>query len=278
MFPHELITRYDKESLKKYWSIYRDQWNEPLQLKKADVLLSNKKVETNELMVAQLSENIEDKEQTTIIKRKEKEDVVSNNIVIPTTNIVLNREAKIIDARYFVQIAASKTPISKQLLSKLYSGSDSIIIRQEEGWLKYQLGGTQNFIQAEKIKQSANVLGAFVVAYRNDSKQLLWKTKSWQDFMNSSSGLEFVVQVSANQKQMNEKKRQQLEAKLGGVIREVVENGWYKYQLIVGSSYPEAVKKWKQVGTTISFVVSYQNNKKIKLSEAIKVYNEYKIR
>ncbi len=291
LFPHELISRYDKESLKKYWVIYRNQWEEPLIIKSDEISLAQKELipSLTQIETKDVSEKIKvdstqpevksmDKDVvlTSDIPKKTEEEFIGAKTIVKSVDIGgIKEEVSGVD-QYFVQIAASRTPISNQLLKSLYNGEDSVHTREEEGWIKYQLGGGESYEEARRIKQNVKVSGAFIVAYKNNAKQLLWKTTSWREFVQIKPKLVFVIQVSANKNKMTDDRKKSLEVKYSGQVREIEEEGWYKYQLVVGDSYNEAVKKWKQIGTKVSFVVAYYNNKKIKLSTAIKIYNENK--
>ena len=291
MFPHELISRYDKESLKKYWVIYRNQWEESLIIKSDEISLAQKELIPSlaQIETKDVSEKIrvdstqpevksmdKDVALTSDIPKKTEEEFIRAKTITMSVDIGGIKEEVSGADQYFVQIAASRTPISNQLLKSLYNGKDSVHTREEEGWIKYQLGGGESYEEARRIKQNVKVSGAFIVAYKNNAKQLLWKTTSWRQFVQIKPKLVFVIQVSANKNKMTDDRKKSLEVKYSGQVREIEEEGWYKYQLVVGDSYNEAVKKWKQIGTKVSFVVAYYNNKKIKLSTAIKIYNENK--
>lgn len=69
-----------------------------------------------------------------------------------------------------IQIAASKAKISDNLLSNIYSGSQSIDVITEEGWYKYSIAAGKTFDQAKSLLKQVNVPGAFIVAYHQNTK------------------------------------------------------------------------------------------------------------
>ncbi len=298
LFPSELISRFDKESLKRYWKIYQNQWSEPLIAgKQTDTIKSNYSINTD--LASSESKNSEttinnkpdsgynissDLTQNEIII-KQNPDVPKDEVknqkeedVIPSATIVTNDNSKTRDNTiyYYVQIAASKSPMNSAFLKTIYNGKDSIITRQEEGWYKYQIGKTTDYSKAQKEVANLTVEGAFIAAYKHDEKQILWKTLNSTNYLQGEKRLIFAIQLSANKNIISTEKRAELQKTAGGFIRQIEEDGWYKYQYIVGSSYQEAILKWKEIGTDISFIVAYFDNEKIDISKAIQIYKRNK--
>ena len=69
-----------------------------------------------------------------------------------------------------IQIAASKNPINNDKLKNIYCGNEEVREIVESGWYKYMIGSFSKYSEALSHKNSVNVIGAFVVAYRNSSK------------------------------------------------------------------------------------------------------------
>ncbi len=299
LYPLDFIKNFDRESLKKYWNMYQNQDREiDMMVSKSNIIsdsietprnisitLSNiSHPKTKEVLSNESSESVimidDNKNQQPLLSSGtiKKSDVIektkaSNNI--PSRSIEADSEIDN-NTYYYVQIAASRTPISEPLLNTIYKGHDSITIKQEEGWYKYQYGKTTNYEHAQNLVKKSNVAGAFVTAYKNNQKQVLWQAINSKNISSTVSKLVFVIQVSANSKPINIEQRAQLQNKAGGFVREIQEDGWYKYQYIVGSSYKDALLKWKKIGTKTSFLVAYFDGEKIPMSNAIKKYNENK--
>lgn len=71
---------------------------------------------------------------------------------------------------YKIQIAASYVPLSLQTLRKIYPSKDIINNELEGDVYKYSIGFYTSYEDACKAKESMNVAGAFVVAYKNGQR------------------------------------------------------------------------------------------------------------
>jgi len=290
LFPHELIRRFDKESLRRYWTIYQEQKFEttPITLNKFADSLKTSDIALNNISNPKLKEEysvVKNSESEIEITKTDDEDntvktEIANTVIVTqpeektTQSTLLYSDINDNQIWYCIQIAASRTPVSDLFIQSVYKGVDPVKVRQEEDWYKYQYGHTTNYTTAKEKLKETTARGAFIVAYANNEKQVLWRTllaKTSQKTLSSPSLVTFVIQVSANKKQLDTEQRGKLQQKYGGFIREIEEDGWYKYQIVVGSSYQEAIKKWKEIGTDISFVVPYYNNQKITMTEALKI-------
>ena len=161
-----------------------------------------------------------------------------------------------------------------EFIMTFYKGSDSIFTRIEEEWYKYQIGKTPTFSEALKTLNNTDIKGAFIVPYAGNEKLVLWKTlrpKTTVIPNKELKDLTFVVQIAASRDQLSNFQIKQLTKKTDGTIREIVEDDWYKYQLVVGASYSEAKKQWQQIGISKSFIVAYLNNGKIEMTEAFSI-------
>ncbi len=280
LFPHQMVSLYDKSSLKRYWAIYLNQWTElsrteippttsgnPIdtdqQLAKVDI--SKKHNTSNDIRV---KEKFDSRQTTSNLSKDDSKSIAANPLLEPsTTNETL----------YFIQIAASRSPLTGEFILTFYKGGDSIYTRIEEDWYKYQIGKTASFSEALKTLNNTDVEGAFIVPYAGNEKLILWKTLRSKTTVIPNqvvSGLTFVVQIAASRDPLSGFQIKQLTKNTAGSIREIQEDQWYKYQLIVGSSYSEARKRWQQIGITKSFIVAYFNNEKIEMTEAFRKLKE----
>ncbi len=293
LFITDLIKKYDKESLIRYWRMYQNQdkhisfshkTTDSIKSPSDKTIISTTNNIINSDTYSELTKTVslQTSDQVLISNDISEEPNTEFDTSIKTKYFAPNKDVNQAiytltndnNTYYFIQIAASRTPISNSLLKTIYKGNDSIIIKQEEGWYKYQLGKTTNYTTAQNLVQTLNIAGAFITAYKNNQKQILWKTINTKHISNDASKLVFVVQVSANIKPINIEQRAALQKKAGGFVREINEDGWYKYQYVVGSSYKEALNKWKKTGTDSSFIAAYYDGQKIAISKAIKIYNK----
>lgn len=168
---------------------------------------------------------------------------------------------------YVVQIAASKTPMEESHLTKIYSGNKQINTRREDGWYKYQIGQTPVYEEARETLQNVNVNGAFIAAYRNNERVGFGRITNRN--VSPSEPL-FVLQIAASKKQLSSK---QIEKIYQGNynVREIEEDGWYKYQIPAGATYNDARRLKNLLKINGAFTVAYVNNKKIDIRKAIEM-------
>jgi len=285
LFPHEMVTLYDKSSLKRYWAIYLNQWTE---LASTEVPASSSEKISTDTHLALVEVPKESKSSTDILVKPEYDsrqstatketeeleidkspDTSQTIAAIPTV-----QPAETNETFYFIQIAASRSPMTLPFIHTFYKGDDSVYTRIEENWYKYQIGKTPTFSEALQTLNKTDVKGAFIVPYAGDEKLVLWQTLRPKATVIPNKVLQdltFVVQIAASRDQLSAFQIKQLTKKIDGPIREIVEDKWYKYQLVVGASYSEAKKKWQQIGITKSFIVAYFNNDKIEMTEAFRI-------
>ncbi len=83
----------------------------------------------------------------------------------------LDRQRSLAGALVFeVQIAASRKPISKASLTRLYRAKNEIKMKHYDKWYKYSVGKFSSYNEAKAFVKKLRVRGAFVVAYKNDQK------------------------------------------------------------------------------------------------------------
>lgn len=283
LFPHEMVTLYDKSSLKRYWAIYLNQWTE-LASSEVPPTTSTEEILTD-TPLAMVEIPKENKGSTQILVKPEydsrqstatisTEAIESRDTPQTITAIPAIEPSTTNETFYFVQIAASRSPMPLPFIHTFYTGNDSIYTRFEENWYKYQIGNTPTFSEALKTLNNTEVKGAFIVPYAGDKKLVLWQILRRKTTVIPNKVLKdltFVVQIAASRDQLSSFQIDQLTKTIEGPIREIVEDHWYKYQLVVGTSYSEAKKKWQQIGITKSFIVAYYNNDKIEMTEAFSI-------
>lgn len=168
---------------------------------------------------------------------------------------------------YFVQIAASKSPIKENQLNDLYRGNKKIKMRQEEGWYKYQIGELPSLSLAKQTLKNTSVQGAFIIAYKGDKKINPWQTErnNYQ-----SSDIVFVLQIAASKSPLIESEIKQL-YNGNKQVREIRENGWYKYHIVAGPTYNDVRRLKNLLKIQGAFAVAYQNGIKLDIRKAIEL-------
>ncbi len=173
---------------------------------------------------------------------------------------------------FYLQLAASRQPMSGKEVEQIDTTHLTLRKILEDGWYKYQLPLGSDYITARHTIRDYSNKNTFLVAYRGTERLNLWETvKHIQtQKQKKKSSLVFVIQVAASRTPLSYKEQQKL--KPGAEhLRQIEEEGWYKYQIVVGPSYPLTIEKWKLCGTHISFPVAYLNGEKIEMAEALKI-------
>lgn len=178
---------------------------------------------------------------------------------------------------FFIQIAACRDTLAPQELERIYQGKLPVLIRQEDGWFKYQIGQTSQFSEAKNTLLLSGVKDAFIVPYLNNQRLVLWDVlKKEEPFENESisesqsSGIQFVVQIAASRDPLTDKELRKIYADISHV-RVIQEDGWNKYQIPVGNQYAQAHVLWKNCSVKGAFLAAYLNQNKIAMTEAIQL-------
>lgn len=74
------------------------------------------------------------------------------------------------DFVYRVQIAASHVMLGDAKIKKIYSGSRTIRFFEEEGYYKYFIEETPDFMEARRVLKESNVNDAFIASYKDGTK------------------------------------------------------------------------------------------------------------
>jgi DNA-binding NarL/FixJ family response regulator len=260
LFPHELITMYDKSSLKDYWNIYLNQWT------------TQPPLET----ITKQPETIESDSSSSIVNAQLIIDETPGDSILSTfksSTLSIIKDHPEDTTYYYVQISASREALTESFIRRFYKGDDSIYVRLEDNWYKYQIGKTPSYQKAKITLRQTAIKGAFIVPYSGSQKQELWQTISNRRKVVKNlklEGLTYVVQLAASRDPLSEVQLQMISKNTSGIIREVIEDNWHKYQLVVGPSFEEAKTHWLKAGKTTSFIVPYLNNEKISMIEAFK--------
>ncbi len=71
---------------------------------------------------------------------------------------------------YRVQIAASRVPLPRWKLARIYSRTSEVTKKHYDDWYKYSIGSFETYEDAKSFLSNVNVTGAFVVAYVDGEK------------------------------------------------------------------------------------------------------------
>jgi len=178
-----------------------------------------------------------------------------------------------------VQIAASRSPMNKNVLHNIYKGSRDIDKNIVDGWHKYSIGKFPDYETASQLKQKTNVSGAFVTAYKNgnllDIKQAIQlsegkapRVSAYANSNVSREGVTFKVQIAADRIQLDD---QRLKGIYNGVKKVELNKGegWYRYSIGHCPTYFHAKQLRRKTGVRGAFVVAYKNGQRL---------NAYKLR
>jgi hypothetical protein len=181
------------------------------------------------------------------------------------------------DVVFAVQVAASRIPLTRSQTWAIYSGNTTVEVIEENGWYKYRLTGFRLFSEANRVALESGVRDAFVIAYSEGKQIDLPQAREMTRVAETDvkrygrksmpNETDYFVQVAASRIRMDENSLGQL---CGDVnrCREVIEEGWFKYQIYAGNDYNEA-RELKSKMRPDAFVVAYIRGAKVKLYDAI---------
>ena len=169
-----------------------------------------------------------------------------------------------------VQIAASRIPLSDEKLHHIYKGNLPISMLREDGWYKYSVGKTENYIEARNTQQQTDVKGAFITACQAGNKLELYDAirKTRAGISTTSGEVGYYIQIAAGKKPINKNTLQKIYSGKKE-IRMSREDGWFKYRIFAGATYKQAASLKEQLSVEGAFVVALENGNKIFLQHAI---------
>ncbi|MBN1950602.1 MAG: hypothetical protein JW801_05330 [Bacteroidales bacterium] len=175
-----------------------------------------------------------------------------------------------------IQVAASRIPLTRSQLTAIYTGKLTVEVYKENNWYKYRIPGFRLFSEANRVAVQSGVSDAFVVAQLDGQNVSLPEARDMTRVLEQnvnrygrtalSNEIDFYVQVSASRVRFSEDQIKTFCG--GGNCREILEGGWYKYQVFAGNSYSEAQSLKAQIGGD-AFIVAYERGQKTDLYKAI---------
>jgi len=176
-----------------------------------------------------------------------------------------------------IQVAAARSPLTKEQLARIYAGPYAIEMIEEEGWYKYQTLGLRLYSDAIKILATVPVKGAFISAYEDGNKINLFegvvKNRALERAVKTSgrrdlSETEFHVQIAASKMPIRQEEFSRIYSGTEPISL-VIEEGWYKYRIKAGNSYEQATRIKATCGVEKAFIIAYRQARKITLYEAL---------
>jgi hypothetical protein len=179
--------------------------------------------------------------------------------------------------RFFVQIAASHAPLTRTQLWAIYPGNLSVEVVKEDSWYKYRITNFRVFSNANRVALESGVRSAFVLATEGDNRINLVDARDMTRVLESdlsrygstviNNGVDFYVQVAASRIRLSDDERS-LYCGSANTCREIIEEGWFKYQIYAGTDYNQAVELRNRI-TGKSFIVAYENGTRVSLYRAM---------
>jgi hypothetical protein len=197
-------------------------------------------------------------------------DVVNSNDVYDISTPQQNQEV-----RFMVQIAASRIPLTRAQLWAIYPGNLSVEVIRDANWFKYRITGFRFFSDASMVATESGAKNAWVLSASLGKEINLEKAKDMTRILEAGSkqykyitgDIDFFVQVAASRVGLTDEEISNL-CHSTNACREIIENGWFKYQVFTGTNYKEAIRLRKSMSIK-SFVVAYKDGTKINLYQAI---------
>ena len=255
---------YTKTSLMKAWKSYANQ--EPA--------VESHQTESNKTTEKTFENHTNNKTNQTLLAAnqaplvKDNDGISTNNDIRISDDISTNTDATSVE--FYIQLAASRKPLTDTELKQLTNQQESVRSITEDSWHKYQLPVGADYLKAREAINSYPNKNTFLVAYKGIEKLSLWETVKHIELQKPKEPeLLFVIQLAASREPLSIEEKEKLNSG-SDHIRVIEEEGWFKYQVVVGPSYTLAIEKWKLIGTTRSFPVAYLDGSKIDMAEAIK--------
>jgi len=165
---------------------------------------------------------------------------------------------------YRVQIAASRQPISSDVLSAIYKGFNPVNTSLEDGWYRYSIGDFIYYSEAKIARDSCGTNGAFVMPYQN-AKRIQWPSKNALEFLKlkQTENPIYVVQVAASRKPLPVEIIKEI-IKVDYPLTMKIEDGWYKYYISAFTDIAMAKEVASEISVKGAFIATYKNGLRVK--------------
>lgn len=176
-----------------------------------------------------------------------------------------------------IQVAAARSPLTKEQLARIYPGPYAIEMIEEDGWYKYQILGLRLYSDALRLLTDIPVKGAFISAYEEGNKINLFdgvvKNRTLERTVKTTGRkglreIEFHVQIAASRLPISPEELSRIYSG-SETVSLLFEDGWYKYRIKAGNSFERATQVKANCGVNKAFIVAYKQARKITLYEAL---------
>ena len=181
------------------------------------------------------------------------------------------------DITFMVQVAASRIPLTRSQVWAIFPGNFTIEVVREDGWYKYRVTGFRLYSEANRVAMESGVRDAWVLSYQQGKQVNLPDARDMTRVLESDvkrygrkalkDQTDYYVQVIASKTRLNDDQIRQF-CGVAGLCREIVEEGWFKYQIYAGTEYEKALNIKNQLAGN-SFIVAYERGTKVNLHKTI---------
>ena len=169
------------------------------------------------------------------------------------------------DVIFKVQISAARKKLSNETLADIYNGNEKVDLIEEDNWYKYSIGQYSNYKQAVDLKNSVNVEGAFVVAYKDGKKVSIPGVLKGK--LGTENKIVFKIQIAADMEPLSTDKLHEIYSGYKK-INKFKESGWYKYSIGEFDSFEEAKKFMSTCGVKGAFIIAFKGDEKVNVLNA----------
>jgi hypothetical protein len=226
--------------------------------------------------------NLKTAKTTTSKTKRDNTEQTGNNVAVEMFESTISDLST--SPEYRVQLAASRIPLNLYQVTSIYRGPLSITEVKDGNYYKYQIRSFRLYTDAQLICSQSKVDNAYLEAYQSGSlMQLALAVKQTRNLETQVKKygrertlheIDFAVQLAASKVRLSSTQLSEL-YNAQWPITIVVEEGWYKYQILAGDNLKEALNILENSGENKAFLVAYKNGRKLKLYKALNEYKSY---
>ncbi|MBN2522435.1 MAG: hypothetical protein JXB24_04130 [Bacteroidales bacterium] len=230
-------------------------------------------------LIAEIPQDyIEPAGETTIPETFYKEDFSEKEVGMHSREVFdISAASQSSGVRFMVQLAASRIPITRTQMRAIYPGNLTVEVIREENWYKYRITGFRLFTNANRIAVHSGVRDAWVIATNDGITISLQEAREMTRVVEADvkrrgrgvieNKIDFYVQVMASKVRLSEDEIKSV-CRHSPNCREIIEEGWFKYQIYAGTDYQQAMALRNGIPGK-AFVVAYEAGSKQNLYKAI---------
>ncbi len=178
--------------------------------------------------------------------------------------------------RFMVQLAASRIPLTRSQVWAIYPGNATIEIVYEDSWYKYRLTGFRLFSEADRVADESGVEDVWVLAKYNGNSISVTEARERTRVMEADvnrqgrqiieNEIDYYIQIMVSQVRLSEGEMKSLHG-YSDKCREIIEEGWFKYQVYAGTDYKMALSLRNEIDGE-AFIVAYKAGSKRNIIQA----------